>query len=58
MVCWTDYPSSGRGTYDRTWLVGLSVPEGTHELIIREMAFPQGWTRPFEPLIDGVSVAE
>lgn len=53
MACWTDYPNNGWGTYDRTWLVGLSVPAGEHELTVKDMVFPPVWTRPFTPLIDG-----
>ena len=53
MACWTDYPNNGRGTCDETWKIGLSVPEGRHELTVDEMVFPQGWTRPFTPLIEG-----
>ena len=52
MACWTDYPASGWGTYKNTWLIALSVPEGDHELIVKDMVFPSGWTRPFDPLID------
>jgi hypothetical protein len=53
MACWTDYPNNGWGSYDRTWLIGLSVPAGEHELVVKEYAFPKGWTRPFTPLIKG-----
>ena len=51
MACWTDYPASGWGAYRNTWLIGLSVPAGEHELLVRNMVFPRGWARPFEPLI-------
>ena len=54
MACWTDYPNNGWGSYDQTWLVGLTIPEGTHELTLKNKVFPVGWTRPFIPLI-GVS---
>ena len=54
MACWTDYPSSAWGTYENTWLIALSVPEGEHELLVREMKVPAVWTRQFEPLIEGV----
>jgi hypothetical protein len=47
MACWTDYPASGWGKYDNTWQIGLSVPAGTHGLLVRDMVFPEGWTRPF-----------
>ena len=53
MACWTDYPASGWGTYEHSWLIGLSVPEGVHELAVRDMRFPRGWTRPFAPSIPG-----
>ena len=51
MACWTDYPASGWGRYKNTWLIGLSVPEGEHELVVRDMQFPRGWSRPFAPQI-------
>ncbi|HUT56336.1 MAG TPA: hypothetical protein VNA25_00515 [Phycisphaerae bacterium] len=51
MACWTDYPASGWGRYANTWLIGLSVPEGDHELVVRDMQFPRGWSRPFAPQI-------
>ena len=57
MACWTDYPGSDWGRYaDKTALIGLSVPEGAHELLVRNMIFPQGWTRPFTPTIAGALV--
>jgi len=58
MACWTDYPSNGWGTYDNTWLIGLSVPDGTHELVVKERVYPTGWTRPFTPLIHSARVAK
>jgi hypothetical protein len=58
MACWTDYPASGWGTYDRSWLIGLSVPGGEHELVVRDMVFPRIWTRPFAPRIAGAVKAE
>ena len=51
MACWTDYPASGWGSYRNTALIGLSVPAGEHELVVKDMEFPRGWTRPFTPLI-------
>ncbi len=56
MANWTDYPASGWGAYDRTWLIGLSVPAGDHELVVRDLQFPPVWTRPFTPLLEGVVV--
>jgi hypothetical protein len=53
MACWTDYPANGWGRYDGTWLIGLSVPEGEHELAVKDLAFPRIWARPFAPLIEG-----
>jgi len=53
MACWTDYPNNGWGSYDNTWLIGLSVPDGEHELAVANLTFPKGWTRPFAPLIEG-----
>jgi hypothetical protein len=58
MASWTDYPASGWGTYDKTWLIGLSVPEGEHELVVKDLAFEKVWARPFVPLIEGAVVAE
>ena len=58
MACWTDYPNNGWGSYDQTWLVGLTVLEGVHALTLKEMVFPNGWTRPFTPLIDGALAKE
>jgi hypothetical protein len=58
MASWTDYPASGWGTYDKTWLIGLSVPEGEHELVVKDLAFEKIWARPFVPLIEGAVVAE
>jgi hypothetical protein len=53
MACWTDYPNNGWGTYDETWKIGLAVPDGEHELAVRDLVFPNVWTRPFTPLIEG-----
>jgi hypothetical protein len=53
MACWTDYPASGWGAYKNSWLIGLSVPAGEHELVVKDMAFERGWDRPFRPLIAG-----
>lgn len=53
MANWTDYPASGWGSYDNTWLIGLSVPAGEHELVVRDLQFVPCWTRPFTPLIAG-----
>jgi len=57
MACWTDYPASGWGSYDNSWLIALSVPAGKHDLLVQELRFPTGWTRPFTPLIEGVTRA-
>ncbi len=54
MACWTDYPNNGWGTYDETWKIGLAVPDGEHELSVKDLVFPKVWTRPFTPLIEGV----
>jgi hypothetical protein len=53
MACWTDYPNSGWGAYDETWKIGLPVPDGEHDLAVKDLTFPKGWTRSFTPLIDG-----
>lgn len=55
MPSWTDYPASGWGTYRNTWLMALSVPDGEHELVVKDFTFPPVWRRPFVPLIDGVA---
>ena len=51
MACWTDYPASGWGTYDQTWLIALSIPAGAHDLDLHNLVFPRGWERPFAPAI-------
>jgi len=58
MANWTDYPNNGWGTYDNTWLIGLSVPDGEHELAVKDLAFVKVWARPFMPLIEGARVGE
>lgn len=58
MANWTDYPNNGWGTYDNTWLIGLSVPDGGHELAVKDLAFAKVWARPFTPLIAGAQVGE
>ena len=58
MACWTDYPASGWGAYQNTWLIALPVPDGDHHLIVKDMQFPAVWTRPFAPLLDGVLLAD
>jgi hypothetical protein len=52
MASWTDYPANGWGAYKNTWLIALPVPEGKHELILKDFRFPPVWERPFTPLID------
>ncbi|MBS3764105.1 MAG: hypothetical protein KGZ25_12475, partial [Planctomycetes bacterium] len=54
MPCWTDWPASGFGRWTRTNLIGLTVPAGEHDLVVKDMVFPLGWERPFEPVLDGV----
>ncbi|MDP6505367.1 MAG: hypothetical protein QF886_17225, partial [Planctomycetota bacterium] len=54
MASWTDYPASGWGTYKNTALIGLSVPKGEHGLVVRNLKFPDGWRRQFDPTIIGV----
>ena len=53
MICLTDYPNNGWGSYENTWLAAFSVPEGEHQLTIKQWEFPPCWTRTFEPLIEG-----
>jgi hypothetical protein len=54
MASWTDYPASGWGSYRNTWLIALPIPDGEHELVVKDFVFPPVWTRPFTPLIAGV----
>jgi hypothetical protein len=49
MASWTDYPASGWGSYRNTWLIALPVPDGEHELLVRDFRFPAVWARPFTP---------
>jgi hypothetical protein len=55
MACWTDYPGSNWGRLDRTNMVALTVPKGTHELVVKNMVFPAVWKRPFAPTIEGAA---
>ena len=57
MACWTDYPSSGWGSYDRTALMAISVPGGKHELVLKNCVFPPCWKRSFVPTIAGAETA-
>ncbi len=52
MICLTDYPNNGWGSYDHTWLAAFAVPEGEHQLTIKQWEFPPCWERTFEPLIE------
>ena len=54
MACWTDYPGSNWGRLDHTNIVALTVPDGSHELVVKNMVFPPLWKRPFTPAIEGV----
>ena len=56
MASWTDYPASGWGSYDQTWKIGIPVPAGEHELVLRNMAFPLAWRRSFDPAIEHVKL--
>lgn len=56
MACWTDYPASGWGTYTDTKLIALTVPDGKHELVVKDFTYPAVWTREFTPAIQGVQV--
>ncbi len=49
MACWTDYPASGWGSYDRTHLIGVPVPEGAHVIELTDTRFPDPWPRRFRP---------
>lgn len=51
MASWTDYPASGWGSYQNTWLMALTAPEGEHELVVKDFIFPPVWARPFTPLL-------
>lgn len=54
MACWTDWPDSGFGRWSHTNLMALTVPDGDHELVVKNMVFPPVWDREFTPLIPGV----
>ncbi len=54
MASWTDYPASGWGSYKNTWLIALPVPDGEHELILKDFRFPKVWARQFSPAIGGL----
>lgn len=58
MACWTDYPASGWGRYANTALIAVTVPDGKHELEIRDCVYPAVWTREFSPRIEGVALPE
>ncbi len=51
MACWTDYPASGWGKYDRTALMAISVPDGKHIVELTDRVFPPCWPRRFEPTL-------
>ncbi len=50
MACWTDYPASGWGSYDQTWLIGIAVPAGPREIVVRNMVYPHPWPTRLAPL--------
>jgi hypothetical protein len=56
MACWTDYPASGWGSYDHTALMAIPVPEGRHELVLKNCVFPPCWQRSFVPTIAGAEI--
>ena len=56
MACWTDWPASGFGSWSNTDMVALTVPDGTHDLEVRDMTFPAGWERTFSPTIEAAVV--
>ncbi|MHB9134757.1 MAG: hypothetical protein ACYDBB_27115 [Armatimonadota bacterium] len=58
MACWTDYPDNGWGSFDQTWKIGLSIPDGKHDIVLDDQVFPKVWARQFTPLIDGVVIAK
>jgi hypothetical protein len=55
MVCWTDYPASGWGSYDRTALMGVPVPVGATVIELTDRAFPPAWPRRFSPTLGTVA---
>jgi hypothetical protein len=57
MAGWTDYAGSDWGRMKDTNLMAVSTPEGEHELVIRDMTFPQTWRRQFQPQIEHRSAA-
>ncbi|MCY3020993.1 MAG: hypothetical protein NTW87_18410 [Planctomycetota bacterium] len=56
MACWTDYPGSNWGRLEGTELIAMPVPEGQHELLLKNMVFPPVWKRPFTPAIESALV--
>ena len=55
MACWSDYPASGWGTYKNTWLIALSVPDGDHELTVKNLEFPESGPARSRPMIGGTA---
>lgn len=51
MAGWTDYPGSNWGRWERSNLMCVSTLDGEHELVIREMVYPQPWRRQFVPAL-------
>ncbi|MBA3685389.1 MAG: hypothetical protein H0W72_09125 [Planctomycetes bacterium] len=57
MACWTDYPSSGWGSFTNTDLVALTVPDGKHELVVEDFQYAPVWPRTFTATIAGAVLA-
>lgn len=51
MASWTDLPANGWGTYGNSWLIALPVPEGEHELVVKDFEFTDTGMRSFVPLL-------
>ena len=52
MIGWTDYPSSDWGRFSDTNQMAVAVPDGEHEIVIRQRVFPHVWQRQFTPLLN------
>ncbi len=57
MLGWTDYPSSDWGRFSNSNDMAVPVPDGTHDIVIRQRVFPRVWQRQFTPLLSTASAA-
>jgi len=51
MAGWSDWASSDWGRMKNSYLAAVSTLEGEHELVIRDMVFPESQARQFDPTI-------